>query len=108
MTSSLLKILDPETSQASAGMVTSVCLLASICHLVNLQLMCLCVGAITLVKLVLKASRQCASSCEIAMHQRKGKCNCTVCSYVAVLLFASSSCAFLDYLAFNVDVCSHC
>ena len=27
----------------------------------------------------------------------------TVCSYVAVLLHASSSCAFLDYLTFNVD-----
>ena len=28
--------------------------------------------------------------------------------YVAVLLHASTSCAFLDYLTFNVDVCSHC
>ena len=42
------------------------------------------------------------------MHQRKWKCNCTVCSYMAVLLHASTSCAFLDYLTFNVDVCSHC
>ena len=42
------------------------------------------------------------------MHQRKLKCNCTVCSYVAVLLHASTSCAFLDYLTFNVDVSSHC
>ena len=33
-------------------MVTFVCLLASTCHLVFLQLMCLCVSAITLVKLV--------------------------------------------------------
>ena len=31
------------------------------------------------------------------MHQRKWKWNCTVCSYVAVLLHASTSCAFLDY-----------
>ena len=52
------------------------------------------------------ASRQCASLYEFAMHQRKWKCNCTVCSYVAVLLHASISCAFLDYLTFNVDVCS--
>ena len=37
---------------ASEGMVTFVCLLASMCHLVFLQLMCLCVSAITLVKLV--------------------------------------------------------
>ena len=44
-----------------------------------------------------KASRQCASFCEFAMHQRKWKCNCTVCSYVAVILHASTSCAFLDY-----------
>ena len=33
-------------------MVTFVCLLACMCHLVFLQLMCLCVSAITLVKLV--------------------------------------------------------
>ena len=33
-------------------MVIFVCLLASMCHLVFLQLMCLCVSAITLVKLV--------------------------------------------------------
>ena len=33
-------------------MVTFVCLLASMRHLVFLQLMCLCVSAITLVKLV--------------------------------------------------------
>ena len=43
-----------------------------------------------------KASRQCAPSCEFAMHQRK--CNCNVCSCVAFLLYASSSCAFLEYL----------
>ena len=45
----------------------------------------------------LKASRQCALFCEFAMHQKKWKWNCTVCSYVAVLLHASTSCAFLDY-----------
>ena len=38
--------------KASEGMVTFVCLLASMCHPVFLQLMCLCVSAITLVKLV--------------------------------------------------------
>ena len=59
-------------------------------------------------KLYVKASRQCALFCEFAMHQRKLKCNCTVCGYVAVLLHASTSCAFLDYWTFNVDVCSHC
>ena len=34
------------------SLVTFVCLFAIICHLVFLQLMCLCVSAITLVKLV--------------------------------------------------------
>ena len=42
------------------------------------------------------------------MHRRKWKWNCTVCSNVAVFLHASTSCAFLDYLTFNLDVCSHC
>ena len=36
----------------SEGMVTFVCLFASMCHFVFLQLLCLCVCAITLVKLV--------------------------------------------------------
>ena len=43
-----------------------------------------------------KASCQCSSLCEFAMHSRKWKC--TVCSCVAFLLHAFSSCAFFDYL----------
>ena len=45
-----------------------------------------------------KAFCQCSSLCEFAMHSRKWKCNRTVCSCVAFLLHAFSSCAFLDYL----------
>ena len=41
-----------ETSNASEGKVTFMCLLASMCRVVFLQLMCLCVSAITLVKLI--------------------------------------------------------
>ena len=40
-----------ENIRPSEGMVTFVCHLSSICHLVFLQLMCLCVSAITQVKL---------------------------------------------------------
>merc|ERR1712055_1009407 len=90
------------------ALVTFVCLLTSMCHLVFLQLMYVLVCKSYHIGQTLKASRQCASLCEFAMHQRKWKCNCTVCSYVAVLLHASTSCALLGYLTFNVDVCSHC
>ena len=71
---------------AREALVTFLCLLANVCHL---QLMWS----------NFKASRQCASSCEFAMHRRKWwKRNCTVGSCVAFLRHASSSCAFLDYL----------
>ena len=74
---------------AREALVTFLCLLANVCHLVFLQLMWS----------NFKASRQCVSSCEFAMHRRKWwKRNCTVGSCVAFLRHASSSCAFLDYL----------
>ena len=74
---------------AREALVTFLCLLANVCHLVFLQLMWS----------NFKASRQCVSSCEFAMHRRKWwKRNCTVGSCVAFLRHASSYCAFLDYL----------
>ena len=89
---------------AREALVTFLCLLANVCHLVFLQLMWS----------NYKASRQCVSSCEFAMHRRKWwKRNCTVGSCVAFLWHASSY-AFLDYLIgicwlnIIVEVCSHC
>ena len=81
---------------AREALLTFTCLFVSVCHLVFLQIMFLCASVITLVKLMYKASHQCAPSCEFAMHQRKFNCN--VCSCVAFLLYAYSSCAFLEYL----------
>ena len=76
---------------AREALVTFVCLLTSMCHLVFLQLMYVLVCKSyhigqTLSNTFTKAYRQCASFCQFAMHQRKLKWNCTVCSYVAVLL----------------------
>ena len=74
---------------AGRHLFSFLCLLANVCHLVFLQLMWS----------NFKASRQCVSSCEFAMHRRKWwKRNCTVGSCVAFLRHASSSCTFLDYL----------
>ena len=77
-----------ETSNASEGKITFMCLLVSMCRLVFLQLMCLCVSAITLVKLIRHLANV---RHEFAMLRRKWwKCNCTVCSCVAFLRHASS------------------
>ena len=74
-----------ETTHPSEGMV-HLCAFSPVCDLVFLQLMCLCVTAITQVNLC-KASRHCASSFEFAMRRRKWwKCNCTDCYNVEVLL----------------------
>ena len=83
---------------AREALLTFACLFVSVCHLVFLQLMFLCASVITLVKLMYKASHQCAPSCEFAMHQRKWKSNSAVCSCAAFLLHVSASCAFLIYL----------
>ena len=77
-------------------MVTFVCLLASMCHLVFLQLMCLCVSAIKLVTLVrLRA---------ILLHHVNLQCvgesgGSVIVLFAAVWLFSDMlPHAFLDYL----------
>ena len=77
-------------------LVKFMCLFASMCHFVFFSTYMLVRKSNHTGQT--KASCQCSSLCEFAMHSRKWKCNRTVCSCVAFLLHAFSSCAFLDYL----------